>query len=316
MARRKPGNRSSTVTNRRKLIERRLKATRPAEASYHANHLLILYGIFIGLQLLAKGLTAYVGQVLPAFTPGTPAGDANSLWFQILLVNTVMALIVVVYLKRVSGTTVGWLEPPLVIEEEGLRELREQLSAGEGGGASGAAPGRSGGRVLGSLEGSRLALWSVAIGATTWLGTSLVNRGLLYGLAQVGVVEDWTQTQHLAQVYGGALQAGALGAVTALTLVIVFAAPVVEELFFRRSIIPILETREMPLGLIVFLSALLFVPAHSDQIIAARVLLAAVVYAVAYIKTRRLLVPVLMHVTNNLLAVIAVLLQFPVILQP
>ncbi len=88
---------------------------------------------------------------------------------------------------------------------------------------------------------------------------------------------------------------------TTRSVMAIFVFPVVEELFFRKTLFPALENVCPPWAAVIF-SSIVFSSVHSGAAGMATAFAAGVVLALIYRRTRRLFLPILCHGTNNLTA--------------
>ncbi|MCG1272973.1 CPBP family intramembrane metalloprotease [Staphylococcus epidermidis] len=78
--------------------------------------------------------------------------------------------------------------------------------------------------------------------------------------------------------------------------------PIIEECIFRGTLIKIMFHKKQWLGVIV--SIILFTLSHGPTIVADYIIygIPAIIYSISYYKTRRLEIPIIIHILNNLLA--------------
>ncbi len=156
-------------------------------------------------------------------------------------------------------------------------------------------PGRIGLRGLPRGFFRSLALWFVVIS----LGQMSLTLMFEWILTALGV--DFPKEQEVFDL----LLEGSRSAVAALVLVVVFIAPVLEELFFRRLLFALF----LPMGVIpaIALQALLFGAVHFFLLGLPGLIWFGVLFQLYYLKTRSLFAPMLLHAVNNLAAVLIVL---------
>lgn len=84
-------------------------------------------------------------------------------------------------------------------------------------------------------------------------------------------------------------------------VLVVIAAPIFEEILFRGRLYGLLRTKTSPL-VSVMLSALLFGVLHLQPSVMAEGLLVGIVFSYAYLRTKSIVAPIILHMCNNALA--------------
>ncbi len=203
----------------------------------------------------------------------------------IVLHGLILALVSWLYLTRYTGDDVGWFGPS---------RLQHDAS--------------------GTSAPVRLA-WILAGGGFIWLLSTVGLRAVVVMMqSAIGGIDPW-ELGVMGQLVARTQQEGILPLV-ALFFGMVVAAPLGEELLFRRCFYQIIVEGLGGETLAVVGSGLLFAFTHGEPISMLRAALGGVTYAYAYRQTHSAAVCVLMHAVFNALALMAVVLNWSPWLLP
>ena len=157
------------------------------------------------------------------------------------------------------------------------------------------------GKTIGSIFGPRpdgpAVRWALGTGAALFCLSAPAMYAVFVPLSYLApeFVQWWLLDLPVIVIWTG--EHGAAGVNIAAFLYVVAIGPFVEEVFFRGLLMPTWQLRFGQRRGVV-LSAVVFAIAHADIVGA---LLFGLVIAILFLKTRSLWIPVLIHVTNNLL---------------
>ncbi|MFO8060601.1 MAG: CPBP family intramembrane glutamic endopeptidase [Bacillota bacterium] len=197
----------------------------------------------------------------------------------IIVHSSILALVSYIYLVRYAGDDVGWSGPS-----------RLQVDA------------------TASPVGVRLA-WVLVGGGAVWLASTAGVRALVAAMQRAGAGLDPWELGTVGQLIARGHQQG-FWPFLLLIVGVVVAAPLGEELLFRRCFYQIIIEGLGGQTLAVAGSGLLFAFTHGEPMAMLRAALAGVTYAYAYRQTHSVTVCVLMHAVFNVLALMAVVLDW------
>lgn len=97
---------------------------------------------------------------------------------------------------------------------------------------------------------------------------------------------------------------------SAWTLItVVFLAPIFEEIIFRNQLYNILRSNCSPL-VAVLLSSLVFSAIHLEPVVLISGVVSGIVFSYAYLRTRSIFAPIILHMCNNALAYALTILSY------
>ena len=248
---------------------------------YFSIDLLILYAIF---SLIYLGFSAVFGVASPDIITYPLRGIISSLG--IFLQGTTVFVISYIYIIRYAGDDIGWWYPSRMQQHEAPQAtLMNKLT------------------------------WIVWGGLGTWVLSTAGVRAVLLSVEEYLEFNLW-EVGLLGEVIQTARDTGATFPLILLILGSLVAAPLGEELLFRRTFYQIIIEGLGGKTLAVLGSGLMFAFTHGEPVPMFRAAVAGIIFAFAYHKTRAFLVPLLMHFVFNLMAVLTVLYELSPWLMP
>lgn len=249
---------------------------------YLSIDLLILYMLFFAVNASIYGILGAPERLSTGSSSFTSVGAA------VLLHGLILAAVSILYITRYAGDTVGWWRRPAFFASQG--------SPGE-------------------VPAFKKVGWIVWGGVGAWLlATAGVRAVLVMGEKALGF-NPWG-VGALGRAVKSAYTSGTHMLFLLLLVGVVVAAPLGEELLFRRSIYAVIIEGLGGETLAVLGSGVLFAFTHGEPVAMFKAAVAGLIYAWAYHQTKSALVPILMHALFNALAVLAVLADFSPWLLP
>ncbi len=253
----------------------------PAEPrGYLSVDILVLYMAFV----LTHSAVAFVsGGIDPSLMQHPVSAVASSLG--VVLQGAVVWFICHRYITDYAGDDMGWWSPSVLQQEAPRASLVEKMT------------------------------WVMWGGIGAWILATAGVRALLVAGEGILEVDPW-EVGLMGQMVQSAYRSGAYLPLGLLLLGILVAAPLGEELLFRRSFYVIIIEGLGGTTLAVLGSGLIFAFTHGEPVAMLRAALAGIIYALAYHRTRAAAIPVMMHVLFNLLATLTVIFEFSPWLMP